>query len=67
MLGFWTLALLFLALAAAGPWWPFSRGFGFTPAAFVLALLLAWLAVVWIGWLPFAWPWTAALRAPDLP
>ncbi|HEV7266998.1 MAG TPA: DUF3309 family protein [Falsiroseomonas sp.] len=65
---FWTLVLLFLVLFAAGPWWPYSRGWGMTPAAIVLALLLAWLAAIWVGGVPFAWPWTPALTPPpDLP
>jgi len=65
-LAFWTLMLLFLALLAAGPWWPYSRGWGMRPAAAVLGLLAVWLVVLWVGVVPFSWPWVATMR-DDLP
>jgi hypothetical protein len=48
--------LLFLVLFAAGPWWPYSRSWGPAPAAILLVLLLVWLAAIWVGRVPFAWP-----------
>lgn len=67
-MAFWTLLLLFLALFAAGPWWPHSRGWGATPAAILLVVLLAWLAAIWVGGVAFEWPWTPTLTPPpDLP
>lgn len=66
-LAFWTLFLLFLVLLADGPWWPYSRGWGATPAAVILGILLVWLIVILVGGVPFAWPWAATVTAPDLP
>ena len=57
MVGFWLLILLFLVLVAVGPWWPFSRGWGYTPLAALVGLLLVWMLAVWPGWVAFFWPW----------
>jgi hypothetical protein len=67
MIGFYVLVLLLLALLLAGPWWPYSRGWGFTPAGVILAGLLLWALIAWFAFIPFAWPWAVAVRGPDLP
>ncbi len=40
MIGFWLSVLFFVLLIFAGPWWPYSRGWGFAPAGALLAALL---------------------------
>ncbi|HEV7263894.1 MAG TPA: DUF3309 family protein [Falsiroseomonas sp.] len=67
MIGFYVLVLLVLALLLAGPWWPYSRRWGFTPAGVILAGLLLWALIAWLAFIPFAWPWAVAARGPDLP
>lgn len=59
-MGFWLLLLLIVLLIATLPTYPHSRGWGYGPAAVVAFLFLIWFVAVWIGWLAFAWPWTAA-------
>ncbi|MGQ9372041.1 DUF3309 family protein [Azospirillum sp. ST 5-10] len=58
-----TAFLLLLALIAVflltGPWWPYSRGWGYGPSGVVLALLVLWFALVWWGALVLALPWAA--------
>jgi Protein of unknown function (DUF3309) len=57
MVGFGLMILLSLLLVAVGPWWPFSRGWGYTPLAGLVGMLLVWMLVVWLGWVAFIWPW----------
>ena len=67
MIGFWLMILLFLALVAVGPWWPFSRGWSHTPLAALAGMLLAWALVVWLGWVDFFWPWVGVPGPPTVP
>jgi hypothetical protein len=64
VIGFWLLLVLFVLLLATGPWWPYSRGWGYGPASVLLTALLVWLAVIWLGWIAFLWPWAAATPPP---
>ncbi len=59
MLEFWLLIVLLILLIAGYPGWPYSQGWGYGPAGIIVALLLAWLIVIWLGYVAFAWPWVA--------
>lgn len=67
MTGFRLMILLFLALVAVGPWWPFNRGWGRTPLAALVGMLLVWALVVWRGWAGFFWPWVGVPGPPAVP
>jgi len=67
MMAFWILALLCVALLAAGPWWPYSRGWGFAPIGVALAALLLWLLILWMGWVPYLQPFTPTMVRPVPP
>ena len=56
MLGSIILGLLMLALLMAGPWWPFSRAWGYWPVTGLAAALVIWLALIWLGWIAATWP-----------
>ncbi len=56
MFGFWLMLLLLLALAVALPWWPYSRGWGYSPGGVIIALLALLLFAMWMGWIIVAWP-----------
>lgn len=66
-MGFWVLVVLFLLLLAAGPWWPYSRSWGYWPGGFILGLLILWLALLWMGMVLFYWPWGAPSAVPVTP
>ncbi|WP_029032540.1 DUF3309 family protein [Salinarimonas rosea] len=60
MYGFWILLLLLVVLLAVVPAWPYSRGWGYTPAGTLLGVVILFFVFVWLGWIVFAWPWAAA-------
>lgn len=57
MAGFWVLLFVIIVLIAVLPAWPYSRQYGYTPAGALLAVLVLFLAFVWLGWIVMAWPW----------
>jgi hypothetical protein len=57
MFGFWMLLILFVLLVAAIPVYPYSRGWGYRPGGFLLALFFIWLIVIYFGIVAFWWPW----------
>ncbi len=54
------LILLLVLFVAAWPRWPYSRRWGFYPAAGTLALLVLVAFLVWFGYLALDWPRLAA-------
>nr|WP_322098898.1 DUF3309 domain-containing protein [Microvirga roseola] len=53
------LVLVFiLFLIAMIPTWPYSRGWGYGPAAGVGVLLAIFFLLLWFGVVTIAWPWT---------
>ncbi|MDP9369231.1 MAG: DUF3309 domain-containing protein [Chloroflexota bacterium] len=48
---FWLLfwVLLVVLIFAAWPTWPYSRGWGYYPAGGIATVLLAFLALWWLG------------------
>jgi hypothetical protein len=66
MFGFWLLLGLFLLLLIAGPWWPYSRGWGYFPVVVVLVLLLFWLLLIWLGWVAVLFPWAPGPPPPGI-
>lgn len=59
MFGFWFLLVLLILIFVAMPWWPYSRGWGYFPGGILIALLLLWLLLIWLGYIAWAWPWAA--------
>ncbi|WP_119422348.1 DUF3309 family protein [Desertibaculum subflavum] len=47
MLAFLVFVAFMATLIFVGPWWPYSRGWGYRPATAVLALLAVWALVLW--------------------
>lgn len=63
MWGFWILVILLLVLIAALPTYPYSREWGYGPSGILVALVILWLVVIWLGAVAFWWPW-APVAAP---
>jgi Protein of unknown function (DUF3309) len=62
----WTLILLLLIvlLVATFPVYPYSRGWGYYPTSVLTVLLIAYLFLVWLGFVALWYPWTVAEPAP---
>lgn len=56
MWGFWILVVLIVLLLASGPWYPYSRGWGYRRMALLGALLIIWLLILWSGTVLFSLP-----------
>ena len=67
MLGFWILIFLIVLLVFAGPWWPYSGTWGYAPAGVLVALLVVWLFVIWLGWIAFLPPWGGVAPTAGVP
>lgn len=63
MWGSIVLLLLILVLLALIPVWPYSRRFSYWPGGVVAALLVAWLGLIWLGYVV---PWTPWDPAPPV-
>lgn len=59
MLGFWLLVLLVLLLLAVAPAYPYSRSWGYLPAAILALLIIFWVLLIWLGFVALVWPWAA--------
>lgn len=57
MVGFWVLVILFFVTIAAIPTYPYSRTWGYWPGGILLAALLLWLILLYLGTVAFYWPW----------
>ena len=56
MLGSAVLLALILALVLSGPWFPFSRSWGYWPISAAALVLAIWIGLIWLGWIVVALP-----------
>jgi len=56
MWGFWILVVLIVLLILSGPWYPYSRGWGYRGLGILAALVIIWLLIIWSGSVAFWWP-----------
>ena len=56
MLGSAVLLALIIGLVLSGPWFPFSRGWGYWPVSALALVLAIWIGLIWLGWIAVALP-----------
>ena len=54
------LLLLIILLIASIPTYPYSRGWGYTPAGVLAAVIVVYLLLVWFGVVALWYPWAPA-------
>jgi hypothetical protein len=50
------LIILILLLVGALPTWPYARSWGYAPSGLLTALLVVFLIVLLMGWMPWGFP-----------